>query len=731
MKLSMPTMRAFVASLASERSLHICVLSAFAFSEPIFAALSQQFVYLHDLGAGWLEIAFILLVLTVLLPMAWILVDGLVMAISKRYLRGYGQNLALATLFVLLWLSIIRPFMKVSFLEMMAAVWIASLIVAISGAIVSLQFYLRSLWIRRWVTLATIGLVCFPLQFVIQYGSIREPAVDSKNAIEHPIPVVMIVFDEFSGTTLMNRDLQVDDQNFPQFARLAKMSNWYRQASTVHVRTDVAIPAMLSGQFPSVRRPALESEFPGNLFQLIHGSRAFDMTVFEPVTRLCPETLRRRPLIPRPTSEKFASLIGTMSAVYSRLILPKDTPIEFPPISRLWFGMAERVEATQDYSFGLCRFDAFVMRDNQANQFMKSLHETSKPAFRFLHIELPHVPWCFLPSGNRYEFDELNSFNPAGSWGDIGEDWGTDSGIIARNEHRYLQQVRYVDRYLGLILDRLQEIKLLDRCLLIVTADHGVSFRPGHSRRVPDAATLPDLLSVPLFIKFPNQVTGKVSDANVESVDILPTIAEALEITLPETIDGISVTQTTRRPRKSLFLDKGMTILEPVIPRLEEAVERRLTIFGNDSLDHPPLRASTHPAWHGRSIDEFSVEDRPLRSLAIDPNTGWQYLGNSIPLKCLITGTLEPQGLGASSADLVVVVNKIIRDTGATYPKGGRVHGFEFLLPESLAQDSPLPIELYHVERLDPQRPHLRKIGSWKMGEVTSASPLPVSPINR
>lgn len=727
MKFAMQTVRDSVAQLASERSLHICVLSAFAFSEPIFAALSQQFVYLHDLGAGWLEVAFILLVLTVLLPMAWVLIDRLVMAVSKRYLRGHGQNLVLATLLLLLWLSILRPFMKIPFLELKAAVWIASILVASAGAVLSVQLYLRSIWVRRWVTLMTIGLICFPLQFVIQYGSIREPEVEASNVIEHPVPVVMIVFDEFSGTTLMNRDLQVDEQNFPQFARLAKISNWYRQASTVHVRTDVAIPAMLSGQFPSVKRPALASEFPGNLFQLIHGSRAFDMTVFEPVTRLCPDSLRRRPYIPRPTSEKFASLIWTMSAVYSRLILPKDTPIEFPPISRLWFGMPERVETTQDYSFGLCRFDAFVMRDNQANQFMKSLQETSKPAFRFLHIELPHVPWCFLPSGHRYDFDELNSFNPAGSWGEIGEDWGTDSGIIARNEHRYLQQVRYVDRYLGQILDRLQEIELLDRCLLIVTADHGVSFRPGHSRRIPDAATLPDVLSVPLFIKFPNQKAGRVDDANVETVDILPTIAETLQMTLPQTIDGISVTQTTRRPRKSLFLDKGMTILEPLIPRLDEAVERRLTIFDGDSLDHPPLRASTHPAWHGRSIDEFSIDDQPLRSLAVDPNLGWSYIGNSVAIKCLVAGTLEPQGLGASSGDLVVVVNKIIRDTGASYPKGGRIHGFEFLLPESLAQQSPLPIDLYHVERLDPQRPHLRKIGSWKLGDVTNANPLPAS----
>lgn len=709
--------------MATERSLHISVLSAFAFSEPIFAALSQQFVYLHDLGAGWFEVGFILLVLTVGVPVAWILLDKLNVAISTRWLRGRGQNITLGFLFLLVWLSLIRPFMKIGFLELLAIVWLSSLIVAAVGAIISLQIYLRSLWIRRWITLATLGLVCFPIQFLIQYASIRDPASELKYVAEHPVPVVMIVFDEFSGTTLMNQDLQVDAQNFPNFARLASMSNWYRQASTVHVRTDVAVPAMLSGQFPTVKRPALESEFPHNLFQLIYGTNAFDMTVFEPVTRLCPDTLRRRPVTKRSTSEKIQSLAWTMASVYPRLILPKDTPVDFPPISRLWFGMPERVEVTQDFSFGLCRFDPFVMRDRQASQFLKSLNESEKPAFRFMHIELPHVPWCYLPSGNRYEFDEFSSFNPAGSWGEIGEDWGAESGIIARDEHRYLQQVRFVDHYLGKILDRLQEIQLLDECLLIVTADHGVSFRPGHSRRLPDATTLPDLLSVPLFVKFPNQTESQVSDANVESVDILPTIAETLGITLPEAIDGIAVTHTDRRPRKSLFLDKGMTILEPAIPRLKEAVDRRLAIFGNDSLDRPPLKAATHPAWHGRSIDEFSIEDRPLRSLFIDPNTTFTYLGDSIALKCLVGGALEPHELDVASADLVLVVNKVIQDSCTTYPKGGRIHGFEFLLPEQLAHKLPLSVELYHVERLDPQRPHLRRIGHWVVANQQPANP--------
>ena len=55
------------------------------------------------------------------------------------------------------------------------------------------------------------------------------------------------------------------------------------------------------------------------------------------------------------------------------------------------------------------------------------------------------------------------------------------------------------------LLDRLAETGVLDQCLLIVTSDHGVSFRPGHSRRLPDPDNLADIASVPLFIKLPGQ----------------------------------------------------------------------------------------------------------------------------------------------------------------------------------------------------------------------------------
>ena len=706
----------------SERALHVCVLCAFAFSEPLFAALTQQFVYMHDLEAGWGEVAYVVLMLTVVIPAGWILLDYLVMHGSSRY-RGRGRNLVLTVLTGIVWLSLLRPFMKFPFLMMQSSIWLASLIIATVGAILSVQIYQRSVWFRRWVSVATLGLVCFPGAFLYQFSSLRQieeqlPATP----IEHPVPVVFVVFDEISGTTLMDRDLQIDAQHFPQFARLANLSTWYRHASTVHTRTNVAVPALLSGQFPTVKRQPLESEYPDNLFRLIFSTGAYEMNVFEPICRLCPNAVRKQKQVHRSPLQKIASLTWTLASVYPRLILPRDMPIEFPPISRMWFGLPENFAESQNAQSGLYRTGPFLRRDDQLRQFLQNLHTSDKPPsdkpqFSFLHIELPHVPWCFLPSGRYYNYDEANAFHPAGAWGDIGEDWSSDSAIIARNEHRYLQQVRYVDGFVGQLLDRLQEVDVLDDCLLVVTADHGVSFRPGHSRRVPDAENLSDLLSIPLFVKLPGQHTGSVSDSNVESIDILPTIAEVLGMTLTGPIDGVSVSDETRRHRKTLYYDNGMTVLEPSIPQLNSAVDRRLAIFGADSLDFPPLQASSHPDWHGRSTNEFTIEDRPLPSLQISPNSPVPDSGSGEFVPCIVGGTLDPREFPGSAADLVLAVNNVIRDSGPTFAKGRGVHGFEFLLPESVVQRRPCQVELFHAERTTSDQPRLRRLGNWILYE--------------
>ena len=117
-------------------------------------------------------------------------------------------------------------------------------------------------------------------------------------------------------------------------------------------------------------------------------------------------------------------------------------------------------------------------------------------------------------------------------------------------QQRHLLQVGFADRLIGKLLDRLEALGIYDAALVIITADHGASFQHGMPRRSLTLGTRADVMQVPLIIKFPDQSTGYISDENVETVDIVPTIASVLSTTPPYDVDGRSLLDSTR-PQKT------------------------------------------------------------------------------------------------------------------------------------------------------------------------------------
>ena len=121
---------------------------------------------------------------------------------------------------------------------------------------------------------------------------------------------------------------------------------------------------------------------------------------------------------------------------------------------------------------------------------------------------------------------------------------------IAQGYQRYLGQVGLVDTLIGRLVSRLKAEGLYDRSLIVFTADHGVSFRPNQPRRLLTEENAPDIMRVPLFIKAPHQRDGVINDRNVETVDIVPTLADLLHVSLPWTVDGQSAFDSVRSEKK-------------------------------------------------------------------------------------------------------------------------------------------------------------------------------------
>ena len=689
------------------RALHLFTLCSLAFTQPTLTALARHTVYLHDQKIGWAEIGALLVVLSLFIPIIVVAVDRLIQQLSKR-LHGWGRNIVLIGLISLILLSLVRPYCSQWWYIIGGDVGLLILATVIPCAWMLAYRFEKYGGFQFWLTLTSSGIILFPAMFVWQIYHMRAEA-DSPNRrieVKNAVPVILIVFDEFSGTTLMNERAEIDQPRFPHFARLASLATWYRNATTVSPRTDIAVPAILSGRFPLQPLPPLAADYPGNLLQLIEGSKSYEMSVFEPISRLCPQNLRQEPVPDRPHWVKSIDLVYTLTTVYPRLVFSSDTPIWFPRIPKEWFGVRLTsdvvVNAANAPAHGMFNYPGTEFRDIQQTHVLKSLNQSSQPLFCFFHTVLPHYPWSYLPSGDQYQSAFAVPECPSGGWGELGEDWDDDPSTIIRNEFRYRLQVGYVDRFIGQILDRLESTGLLDRCLLVVTADHGVSFRPGHSRRLPDSETLPDIFSVPLFIKYPGQSQGITDDRNVESIDIFPTIAEILGMKLTEPIDGIPISSEVRRPRKTMYFEKSMTVMEPDFPQRSSSVRRQFAVFGSTKLEQLPPLAASHPEWHGRSIASFTITDRTISGELFDLHDRLNVRNSknveTITEPCLVIGSVAADDLPSGPAEIVLVTDGIIRDTGKSYWIDGRTHGFQFLRPEFVTDGPPGTIELYVVE---------------------------------
>jgi Sulfatase len=144
---------------------------------------------------------------------------------------------------------------------------------------------------------------------------------------------------------------------------------------------------------------------------------------------------------------------------------------------------------------------------------------------------------------------------------------------------------------LGRLLARLRATGLYDRALLVVTADHGVSFRADEKRRPLSAANLQDVAYVPLFVKLPGRHRRRVVDEPSRTIDILPTLARALRVPIPWRVDGHSLLGPRPRERDVVLIkDGGRRFVVPTSEleaRRERALGRQLRLFGSDE---PPSR---------------------------------------------------------------------------------------------------------------------------------------------
>ncbi|HEY7605824.1 MAG TPA: sulfatase-like hydrolase/transferase [Actinomycetes bacterium] len=348
---------------------------------------------------------------------------------------------------------------------------------------------------------------------------------------EHP--VVMMLLDEFPMTSLLDAKGQVDARLYPNFAKLAGQSTWYRNATAVSGLTQWAVPAMLSGRYPTkaeAEASPTAAQYPDNLFTLL--GRSYPIEQQQVVTQLCPADVCKATKDSGPSGAGLKTTLRDSARVFKRIVWPRDAD-ENP--TGAWLTADPEADAKPAVAPGDSPILKEIERGNEPRQyynFVRSIEGTDSPTFYFLHILLPHQPWHYLPDGRKYT-DRGDGRNANG--------WTSEPWPPAQSRQRHLMQLGETDRLIGQVMRRLQEQGMYDKTLFIVTADHGMSFKPKEfGRRVATPGNVDQVLWVPLFIKTPGQSEGQVTDRNWEHVDLVPTVADLLGIKVPWEMDGVS-----------------------------------------------------------------------------------------------------------------------------------------------------------------------------------------------
>jgi hypothetical protein len=306
----------------------------------------------------------------------------------------------------------------------------------------------------------------------------------------------------------------------------------------------------------------------------------------------------------------------------------------------------------------------------------------------------------YLDNGDPYAVEcgdmSLLNFETDGLAQDV---WGNDPDFVVRQQQRYLLQVQLADRLIGRLIDRLEELRLWDDCLLIVTSDHGVSFRPGQNRRYYSGTNADEILSVPLFVKLPGQTTGEVSDRNVECVDLLPTIADVLEIPLWAPVDGESLAQEPRRDpnQKQFAQDNRMSRFPTTTVSASRVMAEWEAILGRTSADL--FRIGPYPELIGRTVAELKVAaDGAAGVLELHRNSPEPFVLPDAPIPCYFEGTFRPDHTTAPLPVIALAVNGVIESVARVSPEPSVRGRWESLVPRRCLRNGPNEARFYEVE---------------------------------
>ena len=567
--------------------------------------------------------------------------------------------------------------------------WTSTLLAGSATAVLMGFAWSRAAPVRAFLTVLSPAALVVPGIFLIASapGAVvterrREAVVDPR-----PSPVVVLVFDELSLVSLMDSEGRINATRYPHLAALAADGIWFRNATAVSDYTRWALPAIMTGRYPTARSEPTPQDHPDTLFSLL--GRTHRLEVFEAVTAICPPRL----CVPQDSRafDRLRAIAADLVVVAAHIFLPPAAREGLPDLSENWAGFgaeASDVDTADDANSDFRSIWRSARgRDHlaTARAFVDGVSADDPAAtLYFMHTLATHHPARWLPTGQRVA-------NRRGIPGSRGGKIVEDAWVAEQLQYEHLLQAGVADLLVGQLRNRLSAARRYDEAVIVITADHGASFTPGNSMRRFTPANAPDIVPVPLIVKLPagsrGPAPGTIDDSNVETIDVLPTVADALGATVPWAIDGQSaIRPASRRPEKRVYYNLGTKHATfasgGLVQQRDAAVKRQTDLFGDGASPVFSLPDLRHLI--GRQLGSFEpLGETDVRLIFENQNAMKNVELDAPQLPAQMIGRVRG-GLTSTSAAtrVAVVLNGTVVATTRAWP--GRAYWMAMLPPAAL-----------------------------------------------
>ena len=205
-----------------------------------------------------------------------------------------------------------------------------------------------------------------------------------------------------------------------------------------------------------------------------------------------------------------------------------------------------------------------------AMRFIKQAAGRREPFALFLSYGTPHDPWgadnvprkhLDLFRQTRFALPPNFSTSPDA----YGDAWarlpkGFSQAMLDAWKRGYYAMTANLDWNLGRLLEAVRKAGLAGQTILVFTSDHGEMFG-AHGRRAKNIF-YEEAVRVPFLVRWPKHIpAGSVSDACLNTVDILPTLLGLMGLPIPKAAEGLSLAHCAlgkKGPEPAAALLQGM-----------------------------------------------------------------------------------------------------------------------------------------------------------------------------